>query len=233
MRSLYFHSPDPVGRLVRGGLERRVVRDLQRRGAVDLRAWRSAVRDSAWARYADHRAPFDAAGRAHLRTAAFVLALHERLSSELGAAASVALLKSALADAYRPLFDRPLGLALRAFGRPLRLLASLAGSRWLVRLGFGRGFTVRTMAKGDEVRVQIDRCLYHQFFLHCRAPELTAVICHSDHAWIDVLGQRRSDIVFARPETLGWGGSSCIFHFTQLTTARAEEARCNSEATKG
>lgn len=175
--------------------------------------WVADVRDQAWSIYCEHKSGYDVAGRAHLRTAAYVLAMYRAVGARIDAAGAVELLKDALTDAYRPLFRRPVPIVLRVLRRPARVIAALGRSRLLQRAAFGRAFVISAVRARGAVELHIDRCLYHQFFARCGAPELTTVICHSDFAWIDALPARRRTLGFERPTTIGWGGERCVFQF--------------------
>ena len=75
--------------------------------------------------------------------------------------------------------------------------------------GASAGFQLSFIAKSDrELRFDITRCPYNDFFTRYGCPELTCVSCKADEYSYGSL----PGIVFARTETLGCGGKCCDFH---------------------
>ena len=139
--------------------------------------------------YREHRgfSP-DWAGRYHVAISCWVLAAYETaVSANVPPERAIGLVNDALVDSYARLFRGPLRVTLVLLRRPYPFIARILKSRALVRITFGRGFEMANRADARSSTLQVNRCLYHQFFFFFCVPELTGVICHSDHAWIDVL----------------------------------------------
>ncbi len=69
----------------------------------------------------------------------------------------------------------------------------------------------------DERRVfvNIERCLFNEFFRRNGAPEITSVLCAVDHVWVDELSKPEYGVRFERPTTLARGDDACRFQFTK------------------
>lgn len=75
--------------------------------------------------------------------------------------------------------------------------------------GASAGFQLSFINKSSqELRFDITRCPYNDFFTRYGCPELTCVSCKAD----EYSYGRLPGIVFARTETLGCGGKCCDFH---------------------
>lgn len=175
---------------------------------------RQAYRESA-----DFRV--DQAARFHVRMAALVLGAYRALRGRMADAERVELLNDALLEAYRAPVAGPYRLFLRLSKDPLGRLTRMAERGGINRMLFGRGFTITHRTAPGTLEVVFERCLYHRFFLHHGTPELTSVICHSDHAWIDVIEPRLHQLAFERPGTLGWGAPECVFRFSRPPSSGA------------
>jgi hypothetical protein len=69
----------------------------------------------------------------------------------------------------------------------------------------------------DERRafVNIERCLFNEFFRQNHAPEITPILCALDNVWADELSELRYGVRFERPTTLAKGDDACRFQFTK------------------
>jgi hypothetical protein len=83
-------------------------------------------------------------------------------------------------------------------------------------VSFGRSFRYVDDIR-DERRafVNIERCLFDEFFRRNRAPEITPLLCALDNVWADELSKPRYGVRFERPTTLAEGDDACRFQFTK------------------
>lgn len=186
---------------------------------------RAELESAARELYAAHRgdAP-DAAGRYHVAVSCWVIAANQALLERgVSQQESIALLKNWLTDAYAQLLAPPMRIVLAIIRRPYGAIARMIAFRGFDRLAFGRGFAFSSARRERTAELVVHRCLYHDFFAARGVPELTQVICHSDHAWIDVLDPSRQRMRFERPSTLGYGGAQCVFRFVKEDGAKGQQ----------
>lgn len=86
--------------------------------------------------------------------------------------------------------------------------------------GFQQVFMTGT---SRDLRFDITRCPYNDFFTRYGCPELTCVSCKADELSYGNL----PGIVFSRTETLGCGGTRCDFHIYQEATNHDRNNRKN------
>ena len=69
----------------------------------------------------------------------------------------------------------------------------------------------------DERRafVNIETCLFNEFFRQNGAPEVTSILSALDNVWADELSKPRYGVRFERPTTLARGDDACRFQFTK------------------
>ncbi|MEW5900708.1 MAG: L-2-amino-thiazoline-4-carboxylic acid hydrolase [Acidobacteriota bacterium] len=65
--------------------------------------------------------------------------------------------------------------------------------------------------------LNVKKCFYHDFFSAQGLPQLTPIFCDWDNVWGDELKDGRYGVIFARPETIGYGGQVCRFQFTRVS----------------
>jgi hypothetical protein len=83
-------------------------------------------------------------------------------------------------------------------------------------VSFGRSFRYVDDVRDDRrAFVNIERCLFNEFFRRNGAPEITPILCALDNVWADELGKPRYGIRFERPTTLAKGDDACRFQFTK------------------
>ena len=81
---------------------------------------------------------------------------------------------------------------------------------------FGRSFRYVDDVRDDRrVFVNIERCLFNEFFRRNGAPEVTPILCSLDNVWADELSKPRYGVRFERPTTLAKGDDACRFQFTK------------------
>jgi hypothetical protein len=81
---------------------------------------------------------------------------------------------------------------------------------------FGRSFRYMDNVRDDRrTFVNIERCLFNEFFRRNGAPEVTPILCALDNVWADELSKPRYGIRFERPTTLAEGDDACRFQFTK------------------
>jgi hypothetical protein len=80
----------------------------------------------------------------------------------------------------------------------------------------GRGFRYVDDVRDDRrAFVNIERCLFNEFFRQNGAPEVTPILCALDNIWADELSKPRYGVRFERPTTLARGDDACRFQFTK------------------
>ena len=83
-------------------------------------------------------------------------------------------------------------------------------------VSFGRSFRyVDDIRDERRVFVNIERCLFDEFFRQNRASEITPILCALDNVWVDELSKPRYGVRFERPTTLVKGDGACRFQFTK------------------
>jgi hypothetical protein len=88
-------------------------------------------------------------------------------------------------------------------------------------VSFGRGFRyVDDVRDGRRAFVNIDRCLFNEFFRQNGAPEITPILCALDDVWADELCKPKYGVHFERPTTLARGDDACRFQFTKTEVPR-------------
>jgi len=86
---------------------------------------------------------------------------------------------------------------------------------------FGRGFRyVDDVRDRRRTFVNIERCLFNEFFRQNGAPEITPILCALDNVWADELSKSRYGVRFERPTTLAKGDDACRFQFTKTEAPR-------------
>ena len=86
---------------------------------------------------------------------------------------------------------------------------------------FGRGFRYVDDVRDDRrAFVNIERCLFNEFFRQNGAPEITPILCALDNVWADELSKPKYGVRFERPTTLAKGDDACRFQFTKTETPR-------------
>jgi hypothetical protein len=87
-------------------------------------------------------------------------------------------------------------------------------------MSFGRSFRYVDDVRDDSrAFVNIERCLFNEFFRQNGAPEVTPILCALDNVWADELSKPRYGVRFERPTMLANGDDACRFQFTK-TRAR-------------
>jgi hypothetical protein len=86
---------------------------------------------------------------------------------------------------------------------------------------FGRSFRYVDDVR-DERRafVNVERCLFNEFFRQNGAPEVTPILCALDNVWADELSKPRYGVRFERPTTLAKGDEACRFQFTKTEPSK-------------
>jgi hypothetical protein len=82
---------------------------------------------------------------------------------------------------------------------------------------FGGSFRyVEDLRDERRVFVNIEKCLFEEFFRRNDAPEVTPILCAFDEVWADELSDPRYGVRFERPTTLAGGDDACRFQFTKI-----------------
>ena len=162
----------------------------------------------------------DDVGLPWIEISAFTLALYRSLRSSLGnEKRSLELLREALTGLYRPQVTSYLQLRFgisqdsrkEAFRRVSENFHSRAEER------FGRSFGYVDDVRDDgRVFVNVEKCLFNEFFRRNGAPEVMGVMCAFDTVWADeVNNEPEYGMRFEMPTTLGRGDDVCRFQFTK------------------
>lgn len=98
-----------------------------------------------------------------------------------------------------------------------RLMPTVCG--WMLDVMFGRkaGFDYRMVPDAPKFAVDMTRCPYVAACERYGCPELTQFACRADDV---TYGKLHPDLVWARTQTLGMGGSCCDF---RLYVKKGEE----------
>ena len=144
-----------------------------------------------------------------------LLALYRSLRSSLGDdKRTLELLHESLTGLYRPtsyIQDR-FGISQDSREEAFRRVSENFVSRGEAM--FGEGFRYVDDVRDDgRVFVNVEKCLFNDFFLRNGAPEVTAVMCAFDSVWADELNKPEYGVHFERPTTFGRGDDVCRFQF--------------------
>jgi hypothetical protein len=150
-----------------------------------------------------------------LRQGAVVLVAYRHLRRVVPDQELVGLLRAAFTEPLRAVVRGGTAQALDQSTDPFATLVSISKLR--EEHVHGASF-VFERPRNDERAYYLDvtRCLWHSFFVAEGCPELTAIFCAFDEAWIGAIEPGRHGLQFERATTLGQGGSLCPFHFFRV-----------------
>jgi hypothetical protein len=193
-----------------GRLRREVDRALPGRG----QALAARVRDAARAVWeAEREGMVDAQAGAIVATCALALAADRLLAAELADPRDArALLRRAFLGTWRAPARLGTWIAIRLVPRPATVVSRFPFARFM-RWTYGAGMQTRWERRPAGGDLVVSRCAFHQFFAAHGAPELTALVCEWDRAWMDVLDAAPAAIRTSRPTTIASGGAECLFRF--------------------
>jgi hypothetical protein len=98
---------------------------------------------------------------------------------------------------------------------PFRFMVTISKSKQ--EAYYGKAFERDLVQDDDAVySMVIRKCFYHSFFIANGAPELMPLFCQKDNNWSDAINPSKLGFRFDRPETLGEGGSQCVFRFSRV-----------------
>jgi hypothetical protein len=132
-----------------------------------------------------------------------LLALYRSLRSSLrDDKRTLELLRESLTGLYRPqtlsyIQDR-FGISQDSREEAFRRVSENFVSRGEAMLGEGFRY-VDDVRDDDRVFVNVEKCLFNDFFLRNGAPEVTAVMCAFDSVWADELNKPEYGVRFNRP----------------------------------
>jgi hypothetical protein len=161
----------------------------------------------------------DPAGVRWIAISSMLLAIYRHLRSSLGdEKRSLDLLRNALTGPLRAQISSYIqlrfGISQDAREEAFRRASENFRSRGQER--FGRGFRYVDDVRDDgHVFVNIESCLFNEFFRRNGAPELMVVMCAFDSVWADELNKPEYGVRFERPTTIGQGDDVCRFQFTR------------------
>lgn len=199
-------------------IARRFVRCLRRQGSkIGLTGWHQVGKSiktksrTLIAGYEDMGE--DKRDRFHLEISALILASYRSLqASGVAEEQIIDLLNRALFDAYRGLLGGLFKIALLVSSDGYRFITRRLETGALVNRYFGDAFSFYSRKGEYKFDFVVNQCLYHDFFQKNGAPELTAVVCFSDYAWMDIVKKEQHKAFVKRPMALGHGNKRCIFH---------------------
>jgi hypothetical protein len=161
----------------------------------------------------------DSAALRWIALSSMLLATYKSLLSSLGGEKrTLAILGEALTGPFREqissYIEARFGITQDAPEQAFHLVSQNFKSRGEV--SFGRSFRYVDDVR-DERRafVNIERCLFNEFFRQNHAPEITPILCALDNVWADELSEPRYSVRFERPTTLAKGDDACRFQFTK------------------
>ena len=161
----------------------------------------------------------DPAAARWIALSSMLLATYRSLRSSLGdEKRTLALLREGLTNPLREqitsFVDARFGISQDAPEEAFRRVSQNFKARGEV--SFGRSFRYVDDVRDDRrVFVNIEKCLFNEFFRRNGAPEVTSVLCALDNVWADELSKPRYGVRFERPTTLAKGDDACRFQFTK------------------
>jgi hypothetical protein len=160
----------------------------------------------------------DPAGVHWIALSSMLLAIYRHLRSSLGdEKRTFDLLREALTGTLHPQITSYIqlrfGISQDSRGEAFRHVSENFRSRGEAR--FGRSFRYVDDVRDDgRVFVNIERCLFNEFFRKNGAPEVTAIMCAFDNVWAEELSKPEYGVRFERPTTLARGDDACRFQFS-------------------
>lgn len=161
----------------------------------------------------------DSAGARWIALSSLLLATYRSLRSSLGdEKRTLDVLREALTGPFAPQITSYIqirfGISQDAREEAFRRVSENFRSRG--EATFGRSFRYVDDVRDDgRVFVNVERCLFNEFFRRNGAPEVTSVLCAMDSVWADELSKPGYGVRFERPTTLAQGGDACRFQFTK------------------
>jgi hypothetical protein len=147
-----------------------------------------------------------------LRQGAVVLVAYRCLRGTVPEPELLRLLRSAFTEPLRPAVRDGTAQALDQSEDPFVTLVGISKLR--EKHFHGDSFVLERPRDDDRAYyADVTRCLWHSFFVAEGCPELTAIFCAFDEAWIGAIEPGRHGVRFERATTLGQGGALCPFHF--------------------
>jgi hypothetical protein len=204
-----------ASQFLRGVSEQLTAAELERWKAAQL----SVSSDASCIAEENAQLAVDPAGADFIEFSSMLLATYRSLRSSLGdEERTLKLLGEAL---MRPLreqitsyIETRFGISQDAPEETFRRVSQNFKSRGEVNAG--RGFRYVDDVRDDRrAFVNIERCLFNDFFRQNGAPEVTPILCALDNVWADELSKPRYGVRFERPTTLARGDDACRFHFTK------------------
>jgi hypothetical protein len=157
----------------------------------------------------------DEQAKHQLRQSAVVLAAYRHLRGALPDQELLGLLRAAFTEPLRSAVRAGTAQALDQADDPFVTLVGI--SRLREEYFHGASFAFERPRDDDRAYyLDVTRCLWHSFFVAEGCPELTAIFCAFDEAWIGAIEPRRHGVRFERATTLGQGGGLCPFHFFRV-----------------
>jgi hypothetical protein len=152
----------------------------------------------------------DAATRTHVVLAAHAVAAY-RWYLERGTEADArAAVQRAVIGPFSGWMADSVREALDAAADPYATMAET--SRHQISAFYGAGFAFETVRDDDRgYLARAHRCAYHDVNVRAGHPELTAIWCEWDLAWLSAVDPSRHGFEASRPVTIGYGCDHCDF----------------------
>jgi hypothetical protein len=195
----------------------------ERLTSAELKRWkaaRSSVRsDASGIAEANAQLAEDPAAARWIALSSMLLATYRSLRSSLGdEQRALEVIREALTRPFRDqitsYIEARFGISQDAPEETFRRVSENFKSRGEV--SFGRSFRYVDDVRDDRrAFVNIERCLFNEFFRKNGAPEVTPILCALDNVWANELNKPRYGVRFERPTTLANGNDACRFQFTK------------------
>lgn len=109
-----------------------------------------------------------------------------------------------------------MGLWLGLTRDPLGQVKRTGGFARRARLMWGDGMQVEDRARGvDEISLIVTHCPFASYFWNVGRPELTALFCAYDGAWMEQVNRAPRPVHVHRPSTIAAGAAVCDFAFSR------------------
>lgn len=145
----------------------------------------------------------------------WVLAAYKTLRNSFDESKAKEIVRYAFIEPDRKLFQFFTRVSLWLSRDALKTMAKVSKDKEV--RAYGKTFSFeRERDDNTAYFLNVNKCLYHDFFVKNGAPELTAVFCDFDTNWAEVIDPKRHGLKFERPGTLGYGQKKCQFQFSKV-----------------
>lgn len=206
-----------MDRLFLKGYAKRLKSEIERRlpgrspelyGAIEVQA--AALMD------ANRGLVVDKASASHLFLTSILLASYRVLAEATGdKAIAQEMLRGPFLETGKKGSEGMMTLLPLVTKDPFRFMVKISKSKQAAY--YGKAFERDEVQDDDQAYSMVIRtCFYHSFFVANGAAELMPMFCQKDNNWSDAINPDKLGFRFDRPETLGEGGSQCVFRFSRV-----------------